>query len=87
MGRHMAERITNCQARFYPDEAHLSLLIGHAGEFLATLGSEDHQKHDGWRKSNTLGNSGFSEIKRGVLQFGDTTFYLKVRGDLLIGCI
>ena len=39
IGCRMAERIPHCQARFYPDEAYLSLLIGHADEFLATLGS------------------------------------------------
>ena len=39
MGRSMAERIPNCQARFYSEEAHLSLLLGHADEFMMTLGS------------------------------------------------
>ncbi|NIS82685.1 MAG: alpha/beta fold hydrolase [Anaerolineales bacterium] len=37
MGRAMAERIPHCEARFYPDEAHLSLLLNHAEEILATL--------------------------------------------------
>ena len=37
MGRAMAERIPHCQARFYPDEAHLSLVLNHAEEILATL--------------------------------------------------
>lgn len=37
MGHAMAKRIPNCQARFYPDEAHLSLLLNHAEEILATL--------------------------------------------------
>lgn len=36
MGRSMAERIPNCQARFYSEEAHLSLLLGHADEFMMT---------------------------------------------------
>lgn len=37
MGRAMAERIPHCEAMFYPDEAHLSLLLNHAEEILATL--------------------------------------------------
>lgn len=37
MGRAMAERIPNCQATFYPHEAHFSLLLNHADEVLKTL--------------------------------------------------
>lgn len=37
MGRAMADRIPNCQATFYPHEAHLSLLLNHADEILLTL--------------------------------------------------
>jgi hypothetical protein len=35
----MTDMIPNRQARFYPKEAHLSLLLGHADEFMMTLGS------------------------------------------------
>ncbi len=37
IARAMAERIPNCKARFYPDEAHLSLPLNHAEEILATF--------------------------------------------------
>ncbi len=37
MGRAMADRIPNCQAKFYPHEAHLSLLINNVDEILMTL--------------------------------------------------
>jgi pimeloyl-ACP methyl ester carboxylesterase len=37
MGRAMADRIPNCQATFYPHEAHLSLLLNHADEILMTI--------------------------------------------------
>ncbi len=36
-GRAMAVKIPNCKAKFYPHEAHLSLLINHAEEILMTL--------------------------------------------------
>jgi pimeloyl-ACP methyl ester carboxylesterase len=37
MGRAMANKIPGCQAKFYPEEAHLSLLINRADEILRTL--------------------------------------------------
>jgi pimeloyl-ACP methyl ester carboxylesterase len=37
MGRYMAEVIPNCQARFLPDEGHISLIINHAKEILSDL--------------------------------------------------
>jgi hypothetical protein len=40
MGRAVAERIPNCQATFYPHEAHLSLFLNHADEILMTLSKE-----------------------------------------------
>jgi pimeloyl-ACP methyl ester carboxylesterase len=36
MGRAMADKIPGCQAKFYPEEAHLSLLINRADEILTT---------------------------------------------------
>lgn len=39
LGLRMAEQIPNCRAKFYPNEAHLSLLLDHADEFMVTLGS------------------------------------------------
>jgi pimeloyl-ACP methyl ester carboxylesterase len=37
MGRYMAEVIPNCQARFLPDEGHISLIINHAKQILTDL--------------------------------------------------
>ena len=37
MGRAMARRIPHCQAKFYPHEAHLSLLLNNADEILMDL--------------------------------------------------
>jgi len=37
MGRVMAEAIPKCQARFYPNDAHLSIVINHAKEIMTTL--------------------------------------------------
>lgn len=37
MGRHCAELIPNCQARFLPGEGHFSLPINHIGEILGAL--------------------------------------------------
>lgn len=37
MGRYMAEVIPNCQARFLPDEGHISLITNHAGQILSDL--------------------------------------------------
>ncbi len=37
MGRYLAQRIPNCRARFFPGEAHFSLVLNRAGEILATL--------------------------------------------------
>ncbi len=37
MGRYMAESIPDCQARFMPNEGHLSLLVNHADEILSEL--------------------------------------------------
>jgi pimeloyl-ACP methyl ester carboxylesterase len=37
MGRYMAEVIPNCQARFLPDEGHISLIINHAKQILSNL--------------------------------------------------
>lgn len=36
-GRYLAETIPGCRATFYPDEAHLSLLVNHCREMLASL--------------------------------------------------
>jgi len=40
MGRAMADRIPHCQAKFYPHEAHLSLLLNNADEILMDLCQE-----------------------------------------------
>lgn len=37
MGRAMAEAIPNCQARFYPNDAHLSIVSNHSEEIMTTL--------------------------------------------------
>ena len=37
MGRYMAEVIPNCQARFLPDESHISLIFNHAKQILGDL--------------------------------------------------
>lgn len=37
MGRYMAEVIPKCQARFFPDEGHISLIINHAKQILGNL--------------------------------------------------
>jgi hypothetical protein len=37
MGRAVADRIPHCQAKFYPHEAHLSLLFNKADEILMDL--------------------------------------------------
>jgi pimeloyl-ACP methyl ester carboxylesterase len=37
LGRAMADRIPHCQAKFYPHEAHLSLLLNNADEILMDL--------------------------------------------------
>ncbi len=37
MGRAMAEAIPKCQARFYPNDAHMSMSINHAKEIMTTL--------------------------------------------------
>jgi pimeloyl-ACP methyl ester carboxylesterase len=37
MGRYMAEVIPNCQARFLPDEGHISLIFNHAKQILSNL--------------------------------------------------
>jgi pimeloyl-ACP methyl ester carboxylesterase len=37
MGRFLARAIPECQARFYPDEGHFSLLVHHASEILDEL--------------------------------------------------
>jgi pimeloyl-ACP methyl ester carboxylesterase len=36
-GRYVAGRLPNCRATFYPDEAHLSLLLNRHGEMLGAL--------------------------------------------------
>jgi pimeloyl-ACP methyl ester carboxylesterase len=37
MGHALADEIPNCVAKFYPDEAHLSLILNHADEMLNNL--------------------------------------------------
>ena len=37
MGHRMAERIPNCKAKFYSNEAHLFLMPNNADEFMETL--------------------------------------------------
>lgn len=37
MGRYMANNIPNCQARFLPNEGHISLLVNHAEEIMSKL--------------------------------------------------
>lgn len=37
MGYYMAKVIPNCQARFLPDEGHISLIVNHAKEILSDL--------------------------------------------------
>ncbi|NOY61525.1 MAG: alpha/beta hydrolase [Calditrichaeota bacterium] len=37
MGRDMAEAIPNCEAKFYPNDAHLSTLFNHMKEIMGTL--------------------------------------------------
>jgi pimeloyl-ACP methyl ester carboxylesterase len=37
MGHYMAEVIPNCQARFLPDEGHISLIIKHTKQILSDL--------------------------------------------------
>jgi hypothetical protein len=36
-GRYLAGAISTCRARFYPDEAHLSLPLNHQREILSAL--------------------------------------------------
>lgn len=40
MGRAVAARLPQCQATFYPDEGHFSVLVNHMGEILAALRAE-----------------------------------------------
>jgi len=37
MGRALAERLAQCRVTFYPDEGHISLIVNHHDEIVATL--------------------------------------------------
>jgi hypothetical protein len=37
MGRAVADKLTYCQATYYSDEGHLSLVVNHAAEIVTTL--------------------------------------------------
>ena len=37
MGRAMAQAIPNCQAKFYPGEAHMSVIANHIDEIVSTF--------------------------------------------------
>ena len=39
MGRAMANAISNCKAKFYPNETHLSLIANHADEIMEAMSS------------------------------------------------
>jgi pimeloyl-ACP methyl ester carboxylesterase len=37
MGRYLAQAIPNCQAKFYPEDGHFSIVVNHLPEILTTL--------------------------------------------------
>lgn len=37
MGRYLAQRIPDCEARFYPNEGHVSIAVKHANEILRAM--------------------------------------------------
>ena len=39
MGRAVADKLTHCQATYYADEGHISLVVNHAAEIVTLLSS------------------------------------------------